>query len=62
MAIPKIVWESKKDSSETENKKIEDKKKVEALIKRLNEKIQKDQQTAKKAALIIEQWLKKPKP
>jgi hypothetical protein len=40
----------------------EDKRTVEALTKRLNESIQKDQKLAKKAALILEQWLKKTKP
>ncbi|MFP5385907.1 MAG: hypothetical protein ACLGHN_07490 [Bacteriovoracia bacterium] len=56
MAVPKIVWEKQKDSP------LQDKKKVEVLIERLNQKIQTNPEIAKKAALIIEQWLKKPKP
>jgi len=40
----------------------EDKKIVESLIKRLNDKILSDPKNSKKAALIIEQWLKKTKP
>jgi ribosomal protein S7 len=41
-------------------KNLHDKKTVESLVKRLNDKIMKD---PKKAALIIEEWLKKkPKP
>lgn len=39
-----------------------DKKIVETLIKSLNENIQKDPKLAKKAALILEEWLKKTKP
>ncbi len=35
---------------------------VESLIKRLNDKIQKDPEVSKKAALIIENWLKKSRP
>lgn len=41
---------------------LQDKKIIESLQKRLNDKIQNDHRMAKKAALIIEQWLKKPKP
>ncbi|MCM2351110.1 MAG: hypothetical protein NDI69_13905 [Bacteriovoracaceae bacterium] len=40
----------------------QDKKIVESLIKRLNDKLLNDPKSAKKAALIIEQWLKKTKP
>lgn len=52
MAAPKIIWEPKKDSN------LHDKKIIESLIQRLNEKIQKDPTLAHKAALIIENWLK----
>jgi len=56
MAPPKIIWEPKKDSNSN------DKKIIESLIGRLNEKIQKNPTIAHKAALIIENWLKqKPK-
>ena len=58
MGVPKHLWEtSKKDTT------LQDKKTIEALRERLNDKIQKDPKLAKKAALIIEQWLKpKTKP
>jgi hypothetical protein len=58
MAAPKIVWEaSRKETSQ------QDKKTIEALRERLNEKIQSDPRHAKKAALVLEGWLrKKPKP
>jgi hypothetical protein len=58
MGIPKNLWETnKKDTA------LQDKKTIEALKERLNDKIQKDPKLAKKAALILEQWLKKkPKP
>lgn len=58
MSVPKIVWESK-----TEESPLQDKKKIEALKERLNQKIQNDPEIAKKAALILEIWLKqKSKP
>ena len=58
MGAPKIIWETSK-----EDKTLQDKKFIEALMKRLNEMIQKDPKLAKKAALILEEWLKKkPKP
>ncbi len=54
MAAPKIVWEaSRKEAS------LQDKKTVEALRERLNHKIQSDPQMAKKAALVLEAWLRK---
>jgi hypothetical protein len=56
MGLPKIIWEPKKESN------LHEKKIVESLITRLNDQIQKDQNKAKKAALIIEQWLKQTKP
>ena len=46
----------------TNDKNLHDKKTVESLQSRLNGLIQKDPKMAKKAALIIEQWLKKTKP
>jgi hypothetical protein len=51
MAIPKIIWESKKDSA------LQDKQRVESLKTRLNELILQDPKMAKKAALILESWL-----
>jgi hypothetical protein len=63
MGIPKNLWEiQKKDTP------VQDKETIEALKERLNDKIMKDPKLAKKAALIIELWLKdegqkkKPKP
>lgn len=54
MAAPKIK------TAELPN--LYEKKIVETLRERLNDKIQKDPKLAKKAALIIEQWInKKPK-
>jgi hypothetical protein len=53
---------SKLYSKEEEPNTLKDKKTIETLKERLNQKIQKDQKIAKKAALIIEQWLKKTKP
>lgn len=38
-----------------------DKKIIEALKKRLNDKIQNDPKTCKKAALILENWLNQKK-
>jgi hypothetical protein len=52
MSIAKNLWE-KKDSS------LQDKKSIEALRERLNEIIHKNPKSAKKAALILEEWLKK---
>lgn len=43
-------------------RKEQDKKIVETLIKDLNDKIIRDEKLARKAALILEQWLKKTKP
>lgn len=56
MAAPKIVWEPKQETN------LHEKKIVESLIRRLNDLIIKDESNAKKAALVIEQWLKKTKP
>ncbi len=55
MGVPKIIWETQKDNT------LQDKKKIEALKERLNDKIQKDEKLQKKAALILEMWLKKTK-
>lgn len=52
MAAPKIIWEPKKENN------LQDKKIIESLVTRLNEKILKDPALAKKAALILENWLK----
>jgi hypothetical protein len=41
---------------------LDDKKKVEALKQRLNNLILKDEKLQKKAALILELWLKKSRP
>jgi hypothetical protein len=62
MAAPKIKTTSlsklyQDGNSATTN--LHDKKNVESLIQRLNEKIQRDPKLAQKAALIIENWLKK---
>ncbi len=63
MAAPKIkpaslakLYSQEANSS---SKNLHDKKIVESLIERLNDKIMRDPKTAKKAALIIENWLKK---
>jgi hypothetical protein len=56
MPAPKIIWDPRPENS------LQDKQKVESLIKRLNEVIQKDPGMAKKAATVLEQWLKKTKP
>jgi hypothetical protein len=57
MGIPKNLWEAGKQDNSLQDKKI-----IEALRERLNNKIQNDPKLARKAALILEQWLnKKPK-
>ena len=55
MAAPKIIWENQKDSN------LHDKKVVESLRERLNDKIMRDPAMAKKAALILESWINKKK-
>jgi hypothetical protein len=55
MSVPKNLWEKKENSQQ-------DKKTIEALKERLNEMIKKNPHYAKKAAEILEQWLKKSKP
>jgi len=63
MAAPKIKTSSLSklyhQEPNSSSKNLHDKKIVESLIERLNEKIIRDPKTAKKAALIIENWLKK---
>ncbi len=61
MAAPKIkpTQLSKLYSSGEQQSSLHDKKIIESLRERLNEKIQKDPTLQKKAALIIESWLKK---
>ena len=62
MAAPKIKPSSFAklyQEGDPHSKNLHDKKIVESLIERLNEKIMRDPKTAKKAALIIENWLKK---
>lgn len=54
MTVPKIIWEKDQKLSQEKEKKI-----VETLIRRLNEKFENDPTIAAKAAQIIEQWLKK---
>lgn len=53
MKAPKIVWEKDKENS------VQDKEIIKVLIKRLNDDFKKKPELAKKAALIIEHWLKK---
>jgi hypothetical protein len=62
MAAPRIKPSDlaklyQKDNTPSRN--LQDKNIVESLIKRLNDKIMTDPKNAKKAALIIENWLKK---
>lgn len=61
MAAPKIKPNdlAKLYSSGEQQYSLQDKKIIESLRERLNEKIQKDPTLQKKAALIIETWLKK---
>lgn len=46
---------------EKESTNLRDKKTIEALKQRLNDKIQNSPELQKKAALILEQWLNKKK-
>ncbi len=59
MGTPKLY--SKLFSEKNQETNIREKQIVEALIKRLNERILKNPEDCKKAALILESWLK-PKP
>lgn len=64
MAAPKIRPSdfAKLYQEVDKTKTLQEKKTVESLIERLNGKIQKDPILQKKAALIIEEWLKKTRP
>lgn len=67
MAAPKLNFSDLYKEKEN-SKNLHDKKVVESLRERLNDKIMKDEKLQKKAALIIEQWIQKkmraaePKP
>ncbi len=59
MGEPKIkLSELGKLFTDGKDKNLQDKKLIEALRKRLNEKLQ-DPKMAKKAALILESWIHK---
>lgn len=62
MAAPKMNFSDLfKDKENSKN--LNDKKIIESLKERLNDKIMKDVKAQKKAALILEQWInKKSKP
>ena len=61
MGTPKIKSsELKKLYSEDASQSLQNKKLIEGYIKRLNELL-KDPKQAKKAALILEEWLRKSK-
>lgn len=57
MGAPKIVWKPKQEEINLHEKEI-----AQALIRRLSDLIIKDESNAKKAAIVLEQWLKKTKP
>lgn len=57
MAAPKLY--SKLYVEKDEEKNLRDKKLIEALKTRLNERLQRNPEECKKAALILEQWLRK---
>lgn len=57
MGAPKLY--SKLYSEKNQETNLRDKQIIEALIKRLNERILKNPEDCKKAALILESWLKK---
>jgi flagellar basal body-associated protein FliL len=60
MAAPKIrSSELRKLFSEKNDQNLHDKKTIEALRQRLNEKIQNDPKLGRKAALILESWINK---
>ncbi len=54
--LQKLYQEKQKEATN-----LQDKKMIEALKQRLNNKIQNSPELQKKAALIIEQWLNKKK-
>ncbi len=57
MGAPKLY--SKLYSEKDQETNLRDKQIIEALMKRLNERIQNNPEDCKKAALILENWLKK---
>ena len=57
MPAPKLY--SKLYVEKDQETNLRDKKIVEALLKRLNDKLQNNPDNCKKAALILESWLKK---
>ncbi len=57
MGAPKLY--SKLYVEKDQETNLRDKKIIEALRTRLNEKLQNNPENCKKAALILEQWLKK---
>lgn len=57
MGAPKLY--SKLYIEKEQETNLRDKKIIEALQKRLNERIQNNPEDCKKAALILESWLKK---
>jgi hypothetical protein len=57
MGAPKLY--SKLYVEKVQETNLRDKKVIEALIKRLNERLQRNPEDCKKAALILESWLKK---
>jgi hypothetical protein len=62
MSAPKLQASQLAKMFEKPQDNTQDKKIIEELIKRLNDRILKDPQTCKKAALILENWLQqKPK-
>ena len=62
MAAPKYKSSDlKKLYPESQENNLRDKKIIEALKQRLNEKISSDPKLVKKAALILESWINKKK-
>ena len=57
MGAPKLY--SKLYVEKDQDTNLRDKQIIEALLKRLNERILNNPEDAKKAALILESWLKK---
>jgi hypothetical protein len=58
MAAPKFkTSELEKLYSEGKNQNLHDKNTIEALKERLNKKFQNDEQSCKKAALILSAWI-----
>ncbi len=57
MGAPKLY--SKLYVEKDQDTNLRDKQIIEALLKRLNERLQKNPADCKKAALILESWLKK---